>query len=1256
MKFWSSTRPPQSPSPDARDQSGSVQVDGKFFRVGTERLWVKGVTYGTFAPDAHGHQFPTPLRVRSDFEAMAAAGINTVRLYTPPNSAVHEAAAATGLRLIVGLPWAQHLAFLDDRRLRREIRKEIREHARRLRSASECLLIALGNEIPAPVVRWHGAERIEAFLRELLDVARQDAPDRLYAYVNFPPTEFLDLSAFDVCAFNVYLHRPSDLRAYLARLQNIAGNKPLLLAEAGADSLREGESGQAKLTAMHIRAAFSQGCAGAVAFAWTDEWWRGGQDVEDWRFGLVDRGRVPKPALASVRTAFSAAPFPASAQPQPLVSVVVCAYNAARTLGECLQSLQAVRYPDVEILVINDGSRDETGAIARTFPEVRVIDIPNGGLSAARNVGFEAASGDIVAYVDSDARVDPDWLTYLVQPLAEEGIVAVGGPNVVPPDDPWLAQCVARAPGAPTHVLIDDCIAEHVPGCNMAFRREALQAVSGFNPSYTKAGDDVDICWRIQARGWRIAFAPAALVWHRHRDTIRAYWRQQVGYGEGEAGLSRDHPNKFVGADMLWQGRIYSSLPAIHSPALRRLQTGTWGTAAFPSVYYPHPARLTYVPRTVGFHLALALTALTGTLAFLFGHDPVGWLMMGLVAAGIALTSHQCLSLATETRLPASCTTRSSRLATWLMIAFLHWLQPWARFWGRLSGFVAPVERPREVHPAWRFPSQSGWRGACRLLGGSSVEIAFWSERWLDREGVLKRIVDRLRGLRLARRIVIDDGWQQAHDVAVPSGAVTAVRASLLIEEHPQGRTLLRVRLSMARWWMSLAALGALIAPGIAATALAGHPPAALAILAVCCALAVVRLARTAVLTDAMMRVVADVIEGLGAARLTASSRSAARPRPLVAARAVSVLLGSSLPSLLFLATLFLLRGAMMSVQLPHVGPPVERPAPWREPRVGLAVAPNGDLYLADARTDSIRRMSARGGTVSVVALAFQQAGPRPAAGAPVPGDRFDAPSGVAVSSRGELLVADTVGHRVYRVDRTTGATSLVAGTGEPGFGGDGGPAIDARLHTPTAVAFDRLDRIWIADAGNHRIRRVDPTGRIDTVAGGESDATSPGAPSERITAGRLAWPSDLALAPNGDLFVADTENHRVCRIDARTGRMELVAGSGVAASTGDGGPARQAGLLAPTGLALVARHGAITLYVAEANGRIRVVSPDGMISSLHVSTDGPSNQAPRLAYHPRGWLYVTDDPDRLTAFSLTGARPRMVRLSATPRRPLPAM
>ena len=422
--------------------------------------WSKALRHGTFAPADDGVQFPARDTVRADFAAMAAAGFNTVRVYTPPPLWLLDDAHHAGLRVLVGLPWTQHVAFLDDADLTAGIFRDIETQVRKLAGHPAILMFALGNEIPPSVVRWHGRVRIEAFLSELCERARTAAPDALFTYVNYPPTSYLDLSSFDVCSFNVYLHREEDLRRYLAQLQSIAGHKPMLLAEAGADSIREGEDGQGAITAMHVRAAYEEGACGAIAFAWTDEWWRGGFDVTDWTFGLVDRDRRPKPALAAVSRAFAGAPFSAdSQQAWPTVSVVVCAYNAADTIDECLASLDDLDYPRFEVIVVNDGSTDGTGLRAHAWSERRtdsivrrVVDVSNGGLSAARNIGLETATGEIVAYTDADVRVDPLWLAYLVQPFLRSDVVGAGGPNVVPGDDPWIAQCVARAPGGPTDV------------------------------------------------------------------------------------------------------------------------------------------------------------------------------------------------------------------------------------------------------------------------------------------------------------------------------------------------------------------------------------------------------------------------------------------------------------------------------------------------------------------------------------------------------------------------------------------------------------------------------------------------------------------------------------------------------------------------------------------------------------------------------------------------------------------------------------
>src|SRR5688572_2810812 len=132
------------------------------------------------------------------------------------------------------------------------------------------------------------------------------------------------------------------------------------------------------------------------------------------------------------------------------------------------------------------------------------------------------------------------------------------------------------------HVLISDRVAEHLPGCNMAFRRAALKSVGGFDEIYRVAGDDVDLCWRLQERGMTLAFAPAAVVWHHLRDSLAGYLGQQRGYGRAEALLEQRWPANYQPmVQVSWSGRIYSQPQHLDWAATRRIYHGIWGTAAF---------------------------------------------------------------------------------------------------------------------------------------------------------------------------------------------------------------------------------------------------------------------------------------------------------------------------------------------------------------------------------------------------------------------------------------------------------------------------------------------------------------------------------------------------------------------------------------------------------------------------------------------------------------------------------------------------
>lgn len=746
------------------------RVSGKFLFVGEEKLFVRGVTYGTFRPDANGNEFQYPEIVARDFAMMAAHGINTVRTYTVPPRWLLDLALEHGLYVMIGLPWEQHITFLDDRRRVQSIGERIQAGVRACAGHPAVLCYALGNEIPAAIVRWHGRRRIERFLEHLYCLAKTHDADALVTYVNYPSTEYVQLPFVDVVCFNVYLETQERLQRYLARLQNLAGDRPLLITELGLDSRRHGKEAQARALAWQVRAAFASGCAGALVFSWTDEWHRGGHDIEDWDFGLTERNRQPKPALAAVREAFAEVPLLPRAH-WPRISVVVCTYNGSRTIRECCEGLQRVQYPNFEVIIVNDGSTDATAKIVSEFA-YRVISTSNMGLSHARNLGMQAATGEIVAYLDDDAIPDTHWLTYLAAAFARTQHVGIGGPNVTIKEDGWIAECIGNSPGNPTHILLSDEVAEHIPGCNMAFRKSALEAIGGFDPQFRIAGDDVDVCWRLQQAGGTLGFSPAAMVWHHRRNAVRAYWKQQLNYGKAEALLELKWPEKYnrLGHHN-WQGRIYSAGGARARLFNRgRIYYGVWGSGLFQALYQGAPETwhaFLLMPEWFLFGAGLALLALIGVI----------WPPMLLALPALAVVV--CVSLleagwnAANAPLPFKPNAFYARSLRRGLIAFLHLLQPLGRLCGRLGSGLAPWRRHAKPEFAFPRPRRSN----------------IWSEQWRSTEERLTALKEALR----ASGIVVKTGGEfDRWDLEVRGGIFGMMRLRLAQEEHGAGKQLLR--------------------------------------------------------------------------------------------------------------------------------------------------------------------------------------------------------------------------------------------------------------------------------------------------------------------------------------------------------------------------------------------------------------------------------------------------------------------------------
>jgi O-antigen biosynthesis protein len=289
----------------------------------------------------------------------------------------------------------------------------------------------------------------------------------------------------------------------------------------------------------------------------------------------------------------------------------------------------------------------------------------------------------------------------------------------------------------------------------------------------------VDVCWRLRHQGEKLGFSPAAIVWHHRRNSLRAYWKQQQGYGKAEALLERKWPEKYnpIG-HLAWSGRLYGNgIPWILHCRQERIYQGNWGSAPFQSIYQQTPGVLWSLPLMPEWYLVIITLAGLSALGVLWA--PLLLTLPWLALAVIALLIQPVLTAA-----HASFTSATRPRIFWLkmrgIIAILCLLQPIARWWGRMRNGLTP----------WRRAGTAG------LSFPRAKTFTVWSEHWRPSEAWLQSFEGTLRANgAIASRGGCYDRW----DIEVRGGMFGTVRTLTAIEEHGAGRQLIRLR-SWPRW------------------------------------------------------------------------------------------------------------------------------------------------------------------------------------------------------------------------------------------------------------------------------------------------------------------------------------------------------------------------------------------------------------------------------------------------------------------------
>lgn len=218
----------------------------------------------------------------------------------------------------------------------------------------------------------------------------------------------------------------------------------------------------------------------------------------------------------------------------PRVSVVIIVYNGEKTIGRCIDSILNQDDDNYEIIVVNDGSVDDTESICKRYGDKIVYfrSNVNMGVAGARNRGFTLAGGQYIAYTDSDCVAQKDWLSTLVRYAVNNRVDVLGGAVLTPKDLNFFARCVGTL-HKPGPILESENIAKDIPTANALFSKSLYREIKGFDETFRVSNEDTDLLIRMQLKGRKIHYEPRAKVYHYHKNNVHSFakWRFDTGLG-----------------------------------------------------------------------------------------------------------------------------------------------------------------------------------------------------------------------------------------------------------------------------------------------------------------------------------------------------------------------------------------------------------------------------------------------------------------------------------------------------------------------------------------------------------------------------------------------------------------------------------------------------------------------------------------------------------------------------------------------------